>query len=71
MAPNAMACKVVVIAPNFVAPQTLSDRKTTTVTDTDEITSADRDRLRMLEELMNAGGYARSRHGFWITPQSR
>jgi hypothetical protein len=68
MAPNAMACKVVVIAPNFVAPQTLSDGKTTTATDTDEITSADRDRLRLLEELMNAGGYARSRHGFWITP---
>ena len=68
MAPNAMACKVVMVAPNFVSPQTLSDRKTTTVTDTDEITSADQDRLRMLEELMNAGGYVRSRHGFWITP---
>ena len=68
MAPDAMACKVVMIASNFVSPQTLSDRKTTTVTDTDEITSADQDRLRILEELMNAGGYARSRHGFWITP---
>ena len=68
MAPNAMACKVVMVAPNFVSPQTLSDKKTTTVTDTDEITSADQDRLRMLEELMNAGGHVRSRHGFWITP---
>ena len=68
IAPNAMACKVVIAAPNFVSPQTLSDRKKTTVTDTVEITSADQDRLRMLEELMNAGGYVRSRHGFWITP---
>jgi hypothetical protein len=68
MAPDAMACKVVMIASNFVSPQTLSDRKTTAVTDRDEITSADQDRLRILEELMNAGGYARSRHGFWITP---
>ena len=68
LAPNAMACKVVMVAPNVVAPQTLSDRKTTTVMDTDEMTSADQDRLRTLEEMMHAGGYVRSRHGFWITP---
>ena len=64
MAPSAMACKVVTVGP----PQTSSDRKTTTVTDTDEMTSADQDRLRTLEEMMHAGGYVRSRHGFWITP---
>ena len=68
MAPNAMACKAVMDAPNLVAPQTLNDRKTTAVTDTDEMTSADLDRLRTLEEMMHTSGYVRSRHGFWITP---
>jgi hypothetical protein len=32
------------------------------------MTSADQDRLRTLGEMMNASGYVRSRHGFWITP---
>ena len=50
-----------------VALQTLDIRKTTTVTDTDEMASADQDRLRTLEEMMNASGYVRSSHGFWIT----
>jgi hypothetical protein len=68
MAPNAMASKVVMVAPNFVAPQTLNDRKTNAATDTDEMTSADLDRLRTLEEMMHASGYVRSRYGFWITP---
>ena len=63
-----MACKVVMVAPNVVAPQTLSDRKTTTVMDTDEMTPDDQDRLRTLEEMMNASGYVRSSHGFWIAP---
>ena len=36
--------------------------------DTDEISSADQDRLRTLEEMMNASGYVRSSHGFWIAP---
>ena len=51
-----------------VALQTLDIRKTTTVTDTDEMASADQDRLRTLEEMMHASGYVRSRHGFWIAP---
>ena len=51
-----------------VASQKLSNRKTATVMDTDETTSADQDRLRTLEEMMNASGYVRSSHGFWITP---
>ena len=46
----------------------MNDRKTTAVTDTDEMTSADLDRLRTLEEMMHTSGYVRSRHGFWITP---
>jgi hypothetical protein len=51
-----------------VAHQTLHNRKATAVTDTDEMTSADQDRLRMLEEMMKAGGFVRSSHGFWIAP---
>ena len=38
------------------------------MTDTDETTSADQDRLRTLEEMMYASGYVRSSHGFWIAP---
>ena len=38
------------------------------MTDTDETTSADQDRLRTLDEMMYASGYVRSSHGFWIAP---
>ena len=52
-----------------VAVQTLSIRKTTVVTDTDEITSADRDRLRTLEEMRGTrAAMCAPGTGFWIAP---
>ena len=51
-----------------VRPSTIEQQKGSPVTDTDEKTSADQDRLRTLEEMMHASGYVRSSHGFWITP---
>ena len=51
-----------------VAPSNIEQQKDSAVTDTDEMTSADQDRLRTLDKMMRASGYVRSSHGFWIAP---
>jgi hypothetical protein len=41
---------------------------TDTDPDTDEPTSADRERLHKLEQRLRSDGYVRNKHGFWTEP---